>query len=291
MSPTARKNKAPEPRAEFMTVTPEIAMDWLTRNESNRTIRPYKVADYQRDIEAGNWTYSNDAICLAPDGSLLNGQHRLTAIFESGKPSVLLVVRDMPPEARIAMDRGTARTVADLLSFTGYQNAHELGSITKLCIVIETGRINGDFKYARATDSEITEFIEENPIVEHIASYVSTVKAHIDGSPSAIGAAYWLIQQVNGTSLTEFYFDQIASRENEPSGSAVLAVDSRLRSIRRDKAKAARRDHIAFLIRGWNLYAADTRVTTLPFTTRGAFQIPEVAKWTRGGMGREERAS
>lgn len=278
--PTRRKT--PEPRAEFMTVTPETAMDWLTRNQSNRKIRPYKVADYVRDIEAGHWTYSNDAICLAADGSLLNGQHRLTAIFESGKPATLLVIHDMPPEAMVAMDRGTVRTVADWLGLKGYSNSHALGAITKLCVVIDTGRIYGDNKFAKATDSEITEFIEQNPIVQHIASYVTTISSHIDAAPSVLGAAYWLIYQVNSSSLTEFYFDQLATRQNEPSGSAILAVDSRLRSIRRERVKYPARDHVAFLVRGWNSYASDQRVTSMPFITRGSFAIPRVAKWTRG---------
>lgn len=282
MPRATKKPEPPAPRAEFMTVTPEMAMDWLTRNESNRKIRPYKVNDYVRDIEASNWTYSNDGICLAPDGSLLNGQHRLTAIFEAGKPAVLLVIHDMPPEAMIAMDRGTSRTVADLLGLHGHLNTHMLGSITKLCIVIDSGRIYGDNKYARATDSEIEDFIAANPVVEHIASYVSTIKSHVDCSPSAIGGAYWLIQEVNGTSLTEFYLDQLATRQNEPSGSAVLAVDSRLRSIRRERTPYTQREIVAFLIRGWNYYAVDKRVSTLPMTTRGEFRIPEVAGWARG---------
>lgn len=282
MATRSRTPKPPLPRAEFVTVTPEMAMDWLTRNESNRKIRAYKVADYQRDIESGAWTYSNDGICFAPDATLLNGQHRLTAVFESGKPAVMLVIHDMPPEATIAMDRGTTRTVADLLGYRHHHNSHVLGAITKLCIVTENGSIYGDNKYARATDSEIVDFIAAHPIVEHIASYIAVVKAHIDSPPSALGAAYWLIHQVNGTSLTEFFLDQLATRENEPSGSAILAMDSRLRTIRRERVKTTRREHIAFLIRGWNNYAIDARVSTMQFNTRGAFQIPEVAKWARG---------
>lgn len=274
----------PAPVPEYMDVTPEMALDWLTRNESNRTLRIYKVNDYVRDINSGHWTYSNDGICLAEDGRLLNGQHRLNAILEAGKPATLLVIKNMPPQAMVAMDRGTVRTTADLLKLDGYTNSNLLGAITKLVIVIESGRIYADSKSWRATDSEITEFIDQNPIVEHIASYVSTVKAHVDCAPSVLGAVYWLIQEVNGTSLAEFYLDQLATRENEPSGSAVLAVDSRLRSIRRDRSSYPRRDFVRLLVRGWNHYATDSRVTTLTMSTRSEFRLPPVKTWARGDL-------
>jgi|GEM_PF-2286555 len=270
------------PTPEYITVTPEMALDWLTSNEANRPLRSYKVNDYIRDIEAGHWYHSNDGICLSTDGTLLNGQHRLTAILESGLPAVLLVIRDMPLEAMIAMDRGTGRTTADLLGFRGHKNNHSLGAVVKLIIIVESGRIYSDTRLQRATDSEVEEFLAVNPLVEHIVSYVSSIKAHIDCSPSVLGLVYWLIQQANGTSLAEFYLDQLATRENEPSGSAVLAVDSRLRSIRRDHARYPRRDLIHLLIRGWNHYATDHRVTTLAMNTRGEFNLPEVKKWNRG---------
>lgn len=202
--------------------------------------------------------------------------------LEQVMPLILLVINNMPPESMVAMDRGTVRTTADLLKLSGYANSSHLGAMTKLIIVIESGRIYSDNKNWRATDSEITDFIEQNPLVDHIASYVSTVKAHIDCSPSALGAAYWLIQQVNGTSLAEHYLDQLATRENEPAGSAVLAVDSRLRSIRRDRSPYPRRDFVRLLIRGWNYYAVDKRTSSILMTSRGEFRLPEIAVWARG---------
>lgn len=270
------------PIPEFILVTPEMAAVWLASNNSNRTLRPYKVNDYIRDIQADRWTFSNDGICLAEDGRLLNGQHRLTAIIESGKAAWLLVIKEMPPEAMVAMDRGTVRTTADLLKLDGYKNHSALAAITRFIIVVDSGRVYGDNKNARATDGEIEEFIAANPIVERIASYASTVKAHIDCPPQVLGTAYWLIQQVNGTSLTEFFFDQLASRENEPTGSAVLALDSRLRSIHRDRTKIDRRDMLRLIVNAWNHYAVDSRVSMLTVTYRGSFNLPTVKKWRRG---------
>lgn len=286
MTRSTRQNPTPAteptPRAEFITVTPDMAMDWLTRNDSNRVLRSYKVGDYVRDIAAERWTYSNDGICLAPDGRLINGQHRLTAIFEAGQSAVMLVIHDMPPEAMINMDAGVKRTAADMLSLTGEKNTHQLGAIIRLCSVIDDGRIYQDTRNQQITRQETRDYLEANPLIRHIAEYVGSVKAHVDCPPSAIGAAYWLIQQTNGTALAEYYIDQLATRENEPSGSAVLAVDSRMRIERRESRKWAAREYVRLLIRGWNYYAVDKRIGSIIMSSRGEFEIPSVAKWARG---------
>lgn len=273
-----------EPTPEYILVTPQMAHAWLAQNNANRNLRNYKVADYARDMRAGRWSYSNDGICISTDGRLLNGQHRLSAVIEAGVPVHLLVIQNMPVDSMINMDVGIVRTAADVLGLREEKNTHLLAAIARRCAIIDDGRIYSDTRQQQITRSELVTFIDENPLLRHIAQYVGSVRSHIDARPSAIGAAYWMIQQVNGTSLAEYYFDQLASRENEPSGSAVLAVDSRLRQVRRDRNHYPDRNHIYLLVKGWNHYAVDKRVSSIAMSPRGEFRLPAVVKWQRGSQ-------
>ncbi len=75
-------------RYERITVTPEVASKLLQHNETNRTIRPTWVNKYAKDMQEGRWVRNGETITLIErsDGTkrLLNGQHRLQAVTQSG---------------------------------------------------------------------------------------------------------------------------------------------------------------------------------------------------------------
>ena len=42
-------------RPEVIVITPQIAQEWTSLNTRNRAVRYTKVAQYARDMKAGNW--------------------------------------------------------------------------------------------------------------------------------------------------------------------------------------------------------------------------------------------
>lgn len=94
------------------TITPGAADRMLEKNE-NRRISEARVLEYGSAMERGEWKVSNDAIMIAEDGTLINGQHRLRAVSVSGIEIEALVVRNAKKESRIVMDIGRKRTYAD----------------------------------------------------------------------------------------------------------------------------------------------------------------------------------
>jgi hypothetical protein len=95
-------------------IDPETAMVWLRRNKLNRKVSQTAVARYARDMAAGNFPYTHQGIAFDKNGQLLDGQHRLHAIIQSGCTIPMQVTVNMPPEVRIAIDQGKSRTVADV---------------------------------------------------------------------------------------------------------------------------------------------------------------------------------
>lgn len=97
-------------------VTPELAKVIIDHgNYENRKIRPLVVKKYAKAMLDGDWRYSPETISIADNGRLLNGQHRLLAVIESGVTCKFLFATGFDEEVFKVLDRGTARSAADAL--------------------------------------------------------------------------------------------------------------------------------------------------------------------------------
>jgi len=102
---------------EQRLITPEIAADMLTRNDGNRPLRPRTWQGYAKDMLAGKWRQTHEAIAVTTSGRLINGQHRLTAVVHSGLAQVFWVaIYDSAETAMdLPIDFGARRTISDIL--------------------------------------------------------------------------------------------------------------------------------------------------------------------------------
>lgn len=78
---TAQPKPTPlhKPEVAWVPIDPATAERWLKANKRNRKLRRGPVLAYARDMAAGNWRLTGEAIKFAPDGTLLDGQHLLGA--------------------------------------------------------------------------------------------------------------------------------------------------------------------------------------------------------------------
>lgn len=119
------------PTVRIVRVTPEVAYEWLAANTRNRTISSARVQQMVTDIRAGRWDFNGETIKFATSGALLDGQHRLMAVFESGIPVDLLVVEGLPESVQDTIDIGRTRTTGDMLSLRGIANGNNLAALSR----------------------------------------------------------------------------------------------------------------------------------------------------------------
>ena len=105
--------------AEVVTVTPELADAWLSRNGKNRRIKADRVNQYAMQMQSGEWQLNGEGIILRKDGSLADGQHRLEAVKKAKMPVKMLVVYNAPCESSI-YDLGANRSESDTLQVEGF---------------------------------------------------------------------------------------------------------------------------------------------------------------------------
>lgn len=84
---------------EVREITSDIALKWLEENTNNRPINERAVERYAKDMREGRWGVSDSVIAFDTKGRLINGQHRLWAVVESGARINQHVATGYAPEA------------------------------------------------------------------------------------------------------------------------------------------------------------------------------------------------
>lgn len=124
----------------IMRVTPELAAEMLKKNSNNRKLVRRHVELLVDVLDRREWYMNGETIVLSYDDVLLNGQHRLTAIVESGVSADCMVVYGIDPEAFKTIDGGRVRKVGDVLAMAGEENASKVAaSVSMFYAVLRRG--------------------------------------------------------------------------------------------------------------------------------------------------------
>lgn len=148
-------------------VTPERASTLLLKNDRNRRISKPLVTQYAQLMERGEWMFNGDPIRLNCDGTLLDGQHRLSAIVQSGQPQRCVVIQGVQTEAFKTIDTGRKRGTGDMLSIRGFKGAvHGLAAGGRALLIYESG-VYWSSKGQRIdwspTSSQIIDYLDSHP--------------------------------------------------------------------------------------------------------------------------------
>jgi len=97
-------------------ITPTLALVYLASQENtNRRVNKRRVSAYAPIMREHKWQLTPQGIAFDTRGHLVDGQHRLWAIIESGVTVSLLVVYGLSDDAIRALDRGWIRSVSEAL--------------------------------------------------------------------------------------------------------------------------------------------------------------------------------
>lgn len=113
-------------------ITPDIAEHILANNVGNRRVAKRIVQKYAAEMKSGNWKLNYEPIVISKTGKLLNGQHRLLAVVESGVSVDLYVIRGADDDTFL-YDRGYTRSEDQAIYMMGVNNCTKITlSIAKL---------------------------------------------------------------------------------------------------------------------------------------------------------------
>lgn len=270
---------------EEVLVTPELAAEWLKRNTRNREKRPKRIAAYARDMAAGRWRRSGEAVKFSPDGTLLDGQNRLYAIIEAGVSVWLMVVRGVDPDAQMVMDSGIGRTASDATAMRQIKHASTASAAARWCLTWASGGIKHTTSSPNAvTHSEIVDFIEGDlGIGEAIAlgtrfgRYGKSNRQHMP-TVTSVTCFAWLVAQVaDWPTVTEF-LRRASDLDLHGDGDPVRAAVQRFTSARVNKETIRTSTEVYVLLRAWNAEQMGDELRRIPTEKGGSpLAFPPVA--------------
>lgn len=220
-------------RTEITKITPEMAKKLLEGNKKNRSLsRPF-VNELKRAIKSGGWLVTHQGIAIAVDGTVLDGQHRLTAIMESGLAVDVMVTWDCDSNIMHAVDLGRKRNAADAFEiFDGIKDAKKKSE--PMVYVMDLARCGdalvldsakGKNKTPITTLDRVSYFKEYE---EELNFMVSTNKKYAIRAASA--AVFVFFMKANQPLIQAFVKD-IASKEPSKNAQNFLANQATVKGI------------------------------------------------------------
>lgn len=263
-----------ELRFDLMAITPKLAEEWLTKNVSNRHEKTNKIEQYARDMAAGRWRVTGEAIKFDTLDRLADGQNRLKAVIKSGQTIQSLVVFGVEPEAQDVMDSGVARSAADALTMHGLQNAHRITAAARIALAVEG---ETSLNAARFTNSEVQAWVMEHLEITEAHQLLGKDAGLIPLAPSMKIYTAWRFGQIDAEAAATF-FEQLSTGVGvTDKKSPVLALRRRLAGENYGRVRRISSDEVLMaMFRAWNAWRKGDSLERVLTTSRTNKGLPKL---------------
>lgn len=198
---------------ELTTITPPMASVMLANNSSNRKLNLRHVDFLSQQMLSGKWQNNGQTIVVADDGTLMDGQHRLSAIIKANKPTQIGLCTGAPKTAMATIDNGKTRSSYDVLSMNQIPNAALIGSAIAILYKWDLRQIMNDSGARQALPNALImptlQEMQEAVDMDVIVRVSKTTARNTRMKPSSVFAAFYLIAVKYGSAVLEEFADRI----------------------------------------------------------------------------------
>lgn len=243
------------------------------RDPQQRRLAAERVAELREDMEAGKWFNTGDPIRLSADGTLVDGQHRLTAYLSADVPATF-VLRDMrivilkSKAALDVVDTGKSRTVNDLRKMTGRREVspRAIGGI-----LYEYSNFDTKANLSKIKRNDI---VDNHPFLDEVIALSTTSQRGVKiSSTPVLAAAIYCMRVPNAKTQAFQFFEAVLQNRYDIGGQIVpqlkLLTSWLINNHHSGGGHAIRRETVARCIHAWNAYRANRNINTIRYFKRG----------------------
>lgn len=251
--------------ATTVTITPEMAEEFLGSNPRNRPMKRQHLAFLCEEMRSGRWKTNGDTIRIGVDGTLIDGQHRLEAVRQTGTPITTLLVTGLELDAFDTIDSGAKRSAGDTLAVAGEKNGRNLAAALVVADDLLAGRT--DFvRSMKTSNAEVLNMLDRHP---EIRDSLSWGKALVRLAPASISVAMHYIFRRRNKEKADAFFNAVATGVGLEFDSPAYLLRQRLIDNATAKGKLTRRYTAALFIKAWNSFNTGQRLKYLRFREVG----------------------
>ena len=261
---------------QVMEVTPDIARDWLETMAHNRRVSRVNLDNIVRAMEEDRWHTDGSPIKFNTKGQLIDGQHRLHAILQTGKPQTFLVVWGVDDAAMTTLDTGKSRSRGDVLLIHDptIVDINNVAAAATIMLRYTRGVRGNNLRNEYVSNDALVHFYDNNKedIIEASREGRRLARAMGAGSQQAFGLCYWLFSMVDAEDAS-FFWDRLADGQGLEMGDPIYALREFLRreALKADTRQSLRADiAIAVIIKAWNAYRDGEQIQLLRYKVGGA---------------------
>lgn len=264
-------------------VTPELAHKYLSSMPNNRRVRHRVVKELVAAITTGEWFPTIEPIHFDIGGHLRNGQHRLTAIEQTGATLEMLVVRGATEDEIDAIDTGNRRIPGDVLSLRhGVADGDTTAAALKFLFNYEHGWMPAGSGRSMLNNHDMGVYFTEHPAIVKSVQYVNeTPSLRKLGSKGTMAFCHYLITQATyrvdidagredrGDKFFHCLEREIYDGNNDP----IYRLRERLYRAKNSYGSGKERltvaDVAALIIKAWNMWVTGKTITRLAWRNYG----------------------
>jgi hypothetical protein len=268
------------PSARMEHITPKQAREWLEKNTMNRPFNQNNLEALKKEIYNNNYFVTGESIKIATDGTLLDGQHRLRAIVETGKAVKMFVIRDLSKEAFKYMDTGRPRQASDVLAIEGVKNSSSMAAIAKFIIGYQKDKTfnsavrgNANKGRNRITNAEVSDFVNKNinSLVDSYEFGHGKGRKLIQGK--LVSSMHYVLKKID-QKQADVFIEQLVEGTGLQRGNPIHQLREIFVHDKRNTKKLPQRAKVHLIIRAWNLVRQNKTVTKLQYDKRDPFPKP-----------------
>jgi hypothetical protein len=258
----------PKLQCRIVDVTPQMAQTILAGNVRNRPVRPAYIKRLAEAMTRGEWTMNGEPVQVAHDGTLLNGQHRLSAVVHSGITIPMLLVSGLPVEALRTVDTGTRRTLSDVLALRGETDTTNLAAALGLLHRYRRGSRMDQAGPTAPTAQEALLLLDRELGLRDALRTARRLHRRNHVRQSVMAVLSYLFDESDPGEGTRF-FEVLCDPDDDPR-SPVRALQSVLASEREDRTyRLPAHSLCAMTIKAFNAWRDDTPIAVLSFKPGG----------------------
>lgn len=231
-------------------ITPQRAKQMLDNNiENNRNVRPQTVELYKQQMLKGNWIGRHPGTyTVNKQGKLLDGQHRLKAIVESGV-SVYGYIATVDDSVMPTIDEGRKRTAGNAAHVFGIQNANNVVAAIRIYRALKNGRITSKDTLTNLDMIEL--YYKDKERIDHVVSNSSTLYSRNKMISTSLISALWMyFDDIDSEGAESFISQLITGRD--VNNDTILVLRDRLIQEKTNVRKTPQSNLIALIIKTWN---------------------------------------
>lgn len=253
-------------KTEIMDITPAMAMRILEKNTRNRRKSANAVKRYAELMKKGKWQLNGDAIRIADDGTLLDGQHRLQAVLETGLTVPMMIVTGLPFETFTTIDVGRKRTGGDVIGiYDESLQKHQTiiaAALRIICSFTPAGVwIGQEMKWGRFDHGSMLAALKKHKGIVRSTEYAFSLSYARKIMPLACIAALHYLFSKESVNEAEDFFYKLDTGVGLSLHHPVTHLRRRLFDMHESKSRTLTVNVLPYVVKAWELLREGREVT------------------------------